>query len=243
MTTPHELAHQLEAYPVLPEGTEERFNGYGLMGMPFSSGHVLALRRFTASSIGNGYTSVWHRNPAKIWTFYADTDPQHSCTRYFGRMATQAIVAPISVNWLSDFSFEVVVESAQLYWSVKVAATPVTKAMNVLGTVLPQFAWKNELVLSLMSKVAGAALGVQRVGLSGTVPNGQHFIANPKKIWAVTDSHATLAGADLGTPTPLHQQASLQDFWIPQKGILAFGQAYFEAFNANRHLAITHKAA
>ena len=241
--TPRELAKQLEVNPTLPEGTEERFNGYGLMGMPFSSGHVLALRRFVASSIGSGYTSVWHRNPEKSWTFYADTDPRHSCTRYFGNKAAQALVTPININWLNEFSFEVTVAHVQLRWFVAIAATPVTKAMNAMGSVLPQFAWKNEVVLSLMGKMAAIGLGLQKVGLSGKVPNGQHFIANPKKIWAVTESHATIAGEDLGTPTPLQQQASLQDFWIPQQGILAFGQVYFDMFDASKHSAATHIAA
>ena len=45
---------------VLPSGGEERFAGYGVMGLPFASGHVLAMRRFPASSIGPGYSSVWH---------------------------------------------------------------------------------------------------------------------------------------------------------------------------------------
>lgn len=236
---PRELAQKLEKNITLPEGLEERFNGFGVMGLPFSSGHVLALRRFMVSSVGNGYTSVWHRGPEKSWTFYADVDPWHSCTRYFGQQAVQAFVTPITINWLDDVSFEVAIESASLYWYVRVAATPATMIMNTLGTVLPNRAWKNELVLNIMGKLAGAALGLQKVGLTGVVPNGQHFIANPKIIWAVKQSHATLAGEDLGKPMPLQDQAHLVDFWIPQKGILAFGQAYFDVFDPRKHSAAT----
>jgi hypothetical protein len=39
----------------------ERFAGYGVMGLPFRSGHYLALRHFPASSIGPGFRAVWHR--------------------------------------------------------------------------------------------------------------------------------------------------------------------------------------
>jgi hypothetical protein len=237
--TPREQAQKLENNLTLPEGSEERFNGFGVMGLPFSSGHVLALRRFMASSVGNGYTSVWHRGPDKSWTFYADVDPRHACTRYFGRQAAQAVVTPITIRWLDDFSFEVTIERASLYWYVSVEATPATMVMNALGTVLPDSAWKNELVLKVMGKVAGAALGLHKVGLTGIVPNGQHFIANPKIIWAVQQSYATLAGADLGKPMPLQDQAHLVDFWIPQKGILAFGQAYFDVFDPDKHSAAT----
>lgn len=43
----------MEAAASLPAGSEERFIGYGVMGLPFRSGHVLALhrsrRRFSAT--------------------------------------------------------------------------------------------------------------------------------------------------------------------------------------------------
>lgn len=240
---PRDLFDKTELEHALPPGNEERFNGFGIMGLPFSSGHILALRRFVASSVGNGYTSVWHRNPDSEWTFYANEVPWHSCTRYFGKQATQAIVTPISINWLDDFSFEVSIESAELYWTVTVMATPATTAMNMIGNVLPDSAWKNETILNMMSKVAGAALGVQKVGLSGIVPNGQHFIANPKTIWAVKESSASIAGVDFGEPAPLKEQANLADFWIPQKGILAFGQAYFDLFDSSKHSANTTRTA
>lgn len=34
----------------LPPGQEERFAGYGVMGLPFRSGHLLALRSYTVSA-------------------------------------------------------------------------------------------------------------------------------------------------------------------------------------------------
>jgi hypothetical protein len=37
-----------------------------LMGLPLASGHILAMRRFPASSVGPGYTSVWHRGPERL---------------------------------------------------------------------------------------------------------------------------------------------------------------------------------
>ena len=64
MKTPARLASNAEAHPVLPPGSCERVSGYGVMGLPFSSGHVLGLRRWTAASIGDAFTSIWHRDPA-----------------------------------------------------------------------------------------------------------------------------------------------------------------------------------
>ena len=236
--TPRERAQTLEAHHPLPPGSEERFNGFGVMGIPFNSGHVLALRRFTASSVGKGYSSVWHRSPDKRWTFYTDVDPRQSCTRYFGKRAAQTFVTPITIKWLDDFSFEVTIPSAGLYWYVQVEATFATRLLNRLGYFLPASAWKQALVLKLLGKVAGVALGLQKVKLTGLVPNGQHFKANPKILWGVKESHATLAEEDLGQPRPLPEQPRLMDFWIPQKGILAFGQAYFEVFDPRKHSAV-----
>ncbi len=60
---PKDLVDRLERGVDLPRGSEERFSGYGVMGLPFVSGHVLCLRRFPVTSLGEGYTSVWHRDP------------------------------------------------------------------------------------------------------------------------------------------------------------------------------------
>lgn len=237
--TPRELANKVETEHLLPKGTEERFDGFGVMGLPFSTGHVLALRRFPASSIGDGYTSVWHRSPNHEWSFYANIDPRFSCTRYFGKKAVHTYETPITTEWLDDYSFKVYIESAGLNWYVKVQESPVTIAVNALGSLLPDSAWKNDFILRLMGKVAGTLLGVQKVSLTGTVPNGQHFQANPKTIWAIKESHAMIAGNDLGIPSLLPQQAHLQDFWIPQKGLLVFGQAYFTPFDPLKHSAAT----
>ena len=81
---PARIVEDLERDAELPRGSEERFFGYGVMGLPFRSGHVLGLWRFPASSIGPGYGSVWHRDPAGRWTFYQDQPAELACTRYFG---------------------------------------------------------------------------------------------------------------------------------------------------------------
>ncbi len=63
MTEPREAIQRMEAEPKLPGGSDVRFAGYAVLGLPFRSGHLLALRRFPASSVGPAYTSVWHRDP------------------------------------------------------------------------------------------------------------------------------------------------------------------------------------
>lgn len=55
----------------LPDGDDERVVGFGVMGLPFTSGHYLAYRDFPETSFSPAYKSVWHRTPAGVWTFYA----------------------------------------------------------------------------------------------------------------------------------------------------------------------------
>jgi len=63
-------ARQVEENPKLPAATCEPISGCGAMGRQFRSGHVLGLRRWTASPVGEAFASIWHHAPAGRWTFY-----------------------------------------------------------------------------------------------------------------------------------------------------------------------------
>jgi hypothetical protein len=235
-----EIVTQLDTKPKLPGGSLERFNGYGVMGLPFKSGHVLALRHFPASSVGPGYSSVWHRTPEGEWDFYADVAPHLSCTRFFGSAVAKAIQSPVHITWLGPQAFRVKADAAALEWEVNLTTTRATTFLNLLGSLLPAPAWKNTKVLRLMEKIATSTLRAGSLSLYGTAPNGQRFIANPRSIWLVSESTATLNGESLGPVGALEEQASVGDFWIPQRGLFALGQAYFEPFNPSLHHLITH---
>lgn len=120
---PGGVVRRLEAEAALPTGTEERFAGYGIMGLPFTSGHVLALRRFPASSIGPGYASVWHRDPAGNWTFYADVEPRLSCGRFFGGAVARTERTAIVVTWAGPWRLTIEVPASGLTWEVRLTET------------------------------------------------------------------------------------------------------------------------
>jgi hypothetical protein len=225
MREPAEIVEDLERHSELPPGSEERFFGYGVMGLPFRSGHVLGLRRFPASSIGPGYRSVWHRDPRGRWTFYQDQPAELACTRYFGVDVDEVREGPIRIDWTGPRSFEV--RAGDLEWTMEVASTPVTRLLNGAASLLPDRAWRSPPVLALMSRVAGAALGAGKVRLAGLAPNGQRFAANPLTIWVATRSGATVGGTDLGEMGPAPEQAHLRDFAIPQRGVFVVGRAFF----------------
>jgi hypothetical protein len=225
---PAEIVEELERDAALPPGSEERFFGYGVMGLPFRSGHVLGLRRFPASSIGPGYRSVWHRDPQGRWTFYQDQPAELACTRYFGSAVEEVREGPIAIDWSGPRSFRVRAgEDGELDWTVEVGSTPVTRLFNGIGAALPARAWRSPALLGAMARVAGTALRAGRVRLTGLAPNGQRFVANPLSMWVARSSTATLRGADLGAMGPAPQQAELADFALPQRGMFVVGRAMF----------------
>jgi hypothetical protein len=107
---PRSVLSQVEAAQWLPGGDLERFHGWGVMGLPFASGHVLGLRRWPASSIGPPYTSVWHRAPDGVWTFWSTAEAPVSCNRYAGELITYTAQSPIAVCWPGDWMLSVEVE-------------------------------------------------------------------------------------------------------------------------------------
>jgi hypothetical protein len=230
MHDPKFFAMQAEGAPALPDGAGERFAGYGVLGVTFASGHVLALRRFAASSIGPAYTSVWHRNQGGDWTFYQDVEPCQACSRYFGRMISRNIVRPIRCEWTGPLEFEVGVDGPDgLQWRVQLQATVTSRILNGVAAVMPRKWWHRPAAVNAVGRAAGVLLGSGRLCLAGKTPNGQTFLANPSRIWVIADSRAVVAGEDLGGLAPLREQARLGDFWIPQRGLFAIASAYLDA--------------
>ena len=240
MTEPKELVDRMEQRAELPSGNEERFAGYGVMGVPFTSGNLLAMRRFPASSLGRGYTSVWHRNPQGSWTFYSDVPPQLACPRYFGSAVNEATVREIEITWTGPRDLTVSIEGdSGLEWHLSLVKTLATNLINAVGGVLPDALWRKEAVLKPMGKAASLMLRAGRLGLTGRAPNHQRFVVNPLLIWAVQSSTARMGNQDLGSVGPLPVQTRLGDFWIPQRGIFAIGRAYFEPLDSARHALTT----
>lgn len=229
MKQPADLAQQRETNSQLPPGPWERVTGYGVMGLPFRSGHVLGLRRWTASSISEGFTSIWHRDPEGSWTFYETAPSEVACTRYFGVGVDRVCTEPIELQWEGPKRLRVhTVRDSGVDWTIEVGASLVTGMMSAVGSALPVRVWRSPPVLGVMGHVAGWALRAGTVRLTGMTANAQPFAANPQRIWYVTESRATVNGDDLGPIGPLAEQAHLGDFYFPQRGIFAMGRVYVD---------------
>lgn len=231
--TPLAAATAVLDHPVLPAGDDERFVGFGVMGFPFASGHYLALRHFPATTFAPGYRSVWHRDPAGTWTFYATTPGQQSCSRYFSAATEDAVQCDIDVAWVNPWTVFVKIDGL-LEWTVDIRATPMTRVVSAIGRALPERAWTNPTALSLIGSSAGTLLRAGTVQLCGTAPNGQQFMIAPRQVW-LASGRAALHGEDLGAPGPLRRQAELADFRPPQRGIFVVGSGHFETYDPAVH--------
>jgi hypothetical protein len=121
----------------------------------------------------------------------------------------------------------VVVPEVGLVSTATLRATAVTRALNAIGRAMPDRAWSARPLLRAMGLIAGFAMRAGKVGMAGTTPNGQAFIANPLRVWVIDDSSARIGDDDFGPTGPLAEQTRLGDFWIPQRGIFAIGLTFF----------------
>lgn len=226
MKAPAQYAQAREDHPVLPKGDCERVSGYGVMGLPFASGHILGLRRWTASSVGDRFTSIWHRDPTGSWTFYESVPCPVACSRYFGNDVERFVEGPIELDWEAPARLRVRTADGAVDWTVEMEATAKTRLISAAGSVLPMAAWRSGAVLGAMGVMAGRMLGVGKVQLTGVTSNDQHFDANPLRIWYVNSSHAVVEDEDLGLIGALKEQAHMADFYFPQRGIFAMGRVF-----------------
>jgi hypothetical protein len=241
MADPRSIAAEMETRPQLPAGKDERFVGYGVMAQSFASGHILALRRFTATSVGPAYTSVWHRDPDGRWTFRITGEPFQCCNRYFGSAVDESITCDIALEWTSAHQLVITTGDGVIRWTVKMVATPITRLMNASCPLIPDGLWQKSFAPTMTGAMAGGLLRSGRLSLHGALPNGQRFLTNPPLIWSVEHTSATLAGEDLGPGGPLSLQDHLEDFWLPQRGLFYAGAVRFETYDETCHQLVASR--
>ena len=225
-TTPRHVADAMASNPALVDGDDERFTGYGAMGVPFADGHCLALRNMLATSIGPAYRTLWHRTPAGRWTIFTNTTGDLSCPRYFGAATQTEPVPAIDLTWQDDWTLQVSMGD-RLTWRIILEDDLATRMMTSMAGAMPDSAWNQDVVLGAMGPMAGGFLGLGRTRLHGTTPNGQSFKAAPLHVWRVVGGQASLDGVSLGELGPLPHQDALGDFWLPQRGLFFAGRARF----------------
>jgi hypothetical protein len=91
---------------------------------------------------------------------------------------------------------------------------------------LPARWWTSERALAAIATAAGLALSAGRLRLTGTTPSGSRFLANPRMLWTVLASRATIGSRKLGRIGTMSPQVALGEFWIPRRPLFAIGAAF-----------------
>ena len=225
MSEPADLAAALERGGRVQEGPGDRFTGYAVLGVTFTSGDVLALRRFPISSSGPGYTSVWHCSPTGRWTFYTDV-AGHGCAEYFGPAVDEVVIAPIRIEWSGPRSVSIAVDGGQrLVWSLLMRSTPLTRAFNAVGPWLAPVVSRHPRLLKPLAMLARLVFHTGPLRLIGRAPNGAGFAGTPWAVWIVRSSRACIGGQDTGPNRPLDRSLALGEFLIPRRGLFAASHA------------------
>jgi hypothetical protein len=226
-----DLASRLSERPAArgsaPWPGHEYAKGWGVFGLPFDSGHVLALRVFPESSFGP-YRTVWHRTPGGAWSIYVDGPRlDTACPRYYGPACESTGFAAIGLTWTGPASLRVTMDAPSLQWTLSARTTPVLTALNAMSTVLPLASWRARALVRGREQMA-RALGLGRLQMTGVMPSGHVGTLMPQRMYYVADARAVLDGTDLGRPTRLDRNPRIGEVPLPARGILAIGQAAWQ---------------
>ena len=222
----------------------EYVRGWGVFGLPFDSGHVLALRVFPQSSFGP-YRTVWHRAPDGRWSIHADAPRvEHACPRYYGPACAHVGAASIELRWTGPRTLRVTMAEPALDWTVTAARSPLLAVLNPLSAAMPLASWRPPALVRARERLA-RALGMGRLQMSGPMPSGHPGLLMPQRMYLVDESTAVLDGVDLGSPTRLDECPEIGGVPLPARGVMAIGQAMWPIrdrteFDRARRDARTH---
>jgi class 3 adenylate cyclase len=210
--------------------TTEWAAGYGVFGVEFASGDVLALRRFPYGTLG-AYSTVWHRSAEGVWRVYFDAPrPDLACPRYFSDALFDTERASIELDWQDPQTLEIRASRrhlVDLQWRLTLGSSARTSLLNTISRLMPSRLTSTPAVLNAMARGSNVLLGMGGFAATGHSPNGQHFMLRPRWMAPVASSSARLNGSDLGAMVNAPQTRALGDFIIPRRPLFAVGWTSF----------------
>ena len=205
----------------------EYVSGWGVFGLPFDSGHILALRVFPENDFGP-YRTVWHRDPAGRWSIHVDGPRlDTACPRYYGPACHYTGYAQIRLAWDGPATLRVTMDSPALEWTLTATASRVLTLLNTVNAAMPLASWRPRPLILARERLA-SALGMGRLQLTGTMPSGHTGTLMPQRMYYIDTAHATLDGEDLGQPASLPANPTIGQVTLPARGVLATGKAMWQ---------------
>lgn len=240
------LSTQLSDLPAVqgcaPWPGHEYVKGWGVFGLPFDSGHVLALRVFPENDFGP-YRTVWHRDPGGRWSIYVDGPRlDTACPRYYGPACHFTGHANIGLTWDGPATLHVTMDSPALDWTLTATSTRILGMMNAISAAMPLATWRPRPLVRIREHLA-SALGMGQLHMSGIMPSGHSGTLMPQRMYYIDDSRATLDGADLGRPARLRVNPTIGQVTLPARGVLATGQAMWQILDPGEYQRTRSQAA
>jgi hypothetical protein len=206
----------------------EYVRGFGVFGLPFDSGHVLALRVFPENDFAP-YVTVWHRTPDGVWSIFVDGPRlDTACPRYYGAATRHIQFSKITLRWTDGMGLFIMVDTPSLEWHVSMATPPLFKLMNAISPRLPEPLWRAPVMLRAFERLGKTLFDLGDVTLTGIAPNGHFTMLLPQRMFPIISTQAKLNGQDLGNPTRSEENPAIGSVSLPARPIFAVGRAYFE---------------
>ncbi|MFB6189531.1 MAG: hypothetical protein ABEI57_06575 [Halapricum sp.] len=213
----------------------EHVRGFGIYGLPFDTGHVLALRVFPENDFAP-YVTIWHRTPEGTWSIYVD-GPRHdtACPRYYGAAVDNVASSKITLTWLGPMELRVAMDDPDLDLTVELESSRLTTLVNAVGPRIPVSVWRVPEVARGLARIADLVFDIGTVRLVGTAPNGQRTVLLPRQLYPIVTGSATLDGVDLGRPVRSKTNPTIGSVALPARPMLAIGEAYFEILDREEY--------
>ena len=208
-----------------PWPDHEYVKGWGVMGLPFDSGHYLALRVFPENDF-SPYVTVWHRDPEGRWSIFVDGPRlDTACPRYYGPACAEVRHASIDVAWTGPMSLRITAPDVGLEWTLTAREPAPLRALNGMSARLPVWTWRPRALLRAREVLARRVMGMGELRMSGTMPSGHTGTLMPQRMYFIDDSTASLGETDLGHAARVNPTPDIGGFPLPARGVLAIGQA------------------
>lgn len=212
----------------------EYVRGYGVFGLPLSSGHTFALRVFPENDFAP-YITIWHQTPDGRWKIYYDAiRPDIACPRYYGKAVDQSIAAKINLEWRSPSELNIRMDNPKLNWTVWMEEPRHLRVMNAISKQMPFWTWKYTPLLKMREWIA-RLLGAGRIQLAGKMPSGHFGILMPQRMYFINRTKIEFEGEDLGQPVRVRPNPKIGDVPLPARGIFAIGEAHWEILDVNEY--------
>ena len=151
------------------------------------------------------------------------------CTSHFAPALDRVAVSPIRLEWDGPWHLAISVDGGrEISWRVTLAAPWRIRLVTTMAAAIPERWWTRPRALAAIAAAVRAMLGTGPLRLAGRLPSGARYLSNPRRVWLIEASRASIRGVDLGEVTRLSQRVALGDFVIPRRALLASGPLFIE---------------